>query len=140
VSVIIRSGRAPLGAMETQRLLRSAGRSLGAPPGEVTVVFTGDAEIRRLNRGFRGKDRATDVLSFPDGTSDGGKATPRIGDIVISIPAAGRNARRSRHPIRLEIAHLLVHGLLHLLGYDHEVDGGEMAALETVLRSRLGVA
>jgi probable rRNA maturation factor len=126
--------------VETQRLLRSAGRSLGAPTGEVTVVFTDDAEIRRLNRGFRGKDRATDVLSFPDGTADRGRATPRIGDIVISIPAAGRNARRSRHPVRVEIAHLLVHGLLHLLGYDHEVDKGEMVALEKILRSRLGVA
>jgi len=122
-----------------RRLLVRAGRALGAPGGEVTVLLTRDAEMRRLNRSYRGKDRPTDVLSFAAGATAEPRSTPRIGDIVISIPAAGRNARRLGHARRVEVAHLLIHGFLHLLGYDHEVDGGEMRRLETVLRSKLGV-
>jgi probable rRNA maturation factor len=105
----------------------------------VTVLLTRDAEMRRLNRSFRGKDRPTDVLSFPDGAIAGPRPAPRIGDIVISIPAAARNARRAGHALRVEVARLLLHGFLHLLGYDHEVDGGDMRGLEVTLRSKLGI-
>jgi len=89
--------------------------------------------MRTLNRRFRGKDRSTDVLSFP-------ASPPLLGDIAISVPYAARQARRRREPVGREIDRLLVHGYLHLLGYDHETDSGEMDALEARVRRRLGIA
>jgi probable rRNA maturation factor len=136
VAVIDRSRRSPLNAPQVGRLLRRAGVILGAPPGEVAVLFTRDEEIRRLNRRFRARDEATDVLAFPDGRGPAAE-NRRIGDIVISVPAAGRQARAAGRTIEAEVRTLLIHGFLHLLGYDHEVDGGEMAALERDLARRL---
>jgi probable rRNA maturation factor len=137
---VLRHGeRGPLSGVELGRLLRRTAGRVGAPPGAVTVIWCGDAEIRTLNRSFRGKDRPTDVLSFPDGTVEPAEA-PRIGDIVISVPAARRNAVRARHSLRREAAQLVLHGFLHLIGYDHEVDGGEMEALEARLRLEIGAA
>ena len=100
--------------------------------------MTGDAEIRRLNAAFRGKNRPTDVLSFPDGRAQSPREAARIGDIAISLAAARRNASRAGHGLRREVRDLLIHGLLHLLGYDHEVDGGEMHSMERALRETLG--
>jgi probable rRNA maturation factor len=137
VEVLDRSGGAPLRRLEVTRLLQAAGLLVGAPDHEISVLFTGDAEIRGLNRRFRRKDRPTDVLSFPDGNLLA-EERPRIGDIVVSVSAARRNARRAGHPLRREARYLLIHGFLHLMGYDHEVDGGEMVALETEIRERLG--
>jgi rRNA maturation RNase YbeY len=89
-----------------------------------------------LNRRWRRKDRSTDVLSFPAGGGDLGF----LGDIVISVPYAIRQARqRGQAPAR-EIDRLLLHGYLHLLGYDHEADEGEMERLEARLRKRFGIA
>ena len=99
------------------------------------MLFTGDAEIRGLNRSFRSIDRATDVLAFPDGRLPA-ESAPRIGDIVISVPAARRNAQRAGHSLRREIRQLIVHGFLHLMGFDHEVDDGEMASLESAILAR----
>ena len=90
--------------------------------------------MRRLNRDYRGKDRSTDVLAFP---AEGG---PLLGDIVVSVPYAARQARRRGEPQSREIDRLLVHGFLHLLGYDHETDDGEMEALESRVRLRLKIA
>jgi probable rRNA maturation factor len=98
------------------------------------VLFCGDARMRSLNRRFRGKDRTTDVLAFPAEDNGG-----FLGDIAISVPYASRQARRAGDPPRREIDRLLLHGVLHLIGYDHETDNGEMDELETRLRSRLGV-
>ena len=89
-----------------------------------------------LNRRWRRKNRSTDVLAFPAGES--GDAF--LGDIVISVPYATRQARRRGDTPFREMDRLLVHGYLHLLGYDHETDGGEMDALEARVRSRLGIA
>lgn len=136
VQVLGRGARGPLAAAGVRRLLRGAAARVGAPRGEVAVVWTGDATIRDLNRRFRGQDRATDVLSFPDGAPGPGGG-PRIGDIVISVPAARRNAARDGLDLRTATQRLLLHGFLHLLGYDHEVDGGEMEALEARLRRDL---
>ncbi len=136
VEVLDRTDRSAIPATEVRRTLREAGGCVGSPEGEVGVILTRDAEIRSLNRRYRGKDRATDVLSFSDGIV-GPEAPPRIGDIVISVPAARRNAQRAGHSVRCEIRELLVHGFLHLMGYDHEVDGGEMEELERELRRRL---
>jgi rRNA maturation RNase YbeY len=103
--------------------------------GDVSVLFCGDTRMRTLNRKYRRKDRSTDVLAFPAG----GGGEPLLGDIVISVPYASRQARRRGEPVSREIERLLVHGLLHLSGYDHETDDGEMDALEAKMRRRLGL-
>ena len=106
--------------------------------GQVSVLITTDAEVRRLNWRFRGIDRATDVLSFPVGAMPAGKE--RIaGDLAISVPAARRQAAEQGHSLLVELKVLMLHGLLHLAGYDHEADGGKMARRERVLRARLGL-
>ncbi len=100
--------------------------------GEVDVLVTSSAELRRLNRRFRGKNAATDVLSFPsaDGTA---------GDVAISAEVGAHNARRLGHSASDELKILILHGLLHLAGYDHETDAGEMARKEARLRRALGL-
>ena len=108
----------------------------GRAPREVSVLFCADTRMRALNRRYRGQDRPTDVLAFPTADSESGF----LGDIVISVPYAEREARRRREPGAREIDRLLVHGLLHLMGYDHETDDGEMDALEARIRRRLGLA
>jgi probable rRNA maturation factor len=117
-----------------QRLLRvlaEAGELLGAG-GELAVVFAGDRRMRALNRDYRGQDRATDVLSFAG--PGGGEG---LGDVVISVETAARNARRLGSSLTRELEVLALHGLLHVLGYDHETDDGTMARLETRLRRRV---
>jgi probable rRNA maturation factor len=105
--------------------------------GEVSVLLTTDRAIRRLNRDFRGKDKATDVLSFP---AEAGFVDELIaGDLAISVPTAGKQAATQGHALLVEIKVLLLHGLLHLAGYDHETDAGEMARREQKLRARLGL-
>jgi len=101
---------------------------------EVSVLFCGDRAMRALNRRYRGMDAPTDVLAFPAET--GGL----LGDIVISIPCASRQARRRGESPAREIDRLLLHGFLHLSGYDHETDDGEMNALENNLRRKLALA
>jgi rRNA maturation RNase YbeY len=123
-------------------------RSLG-------VRFAGDRGMRRVNRMYRGKDQSTDVLSFPGGGGGGGggggegeggegreggapvaAAAGHLGDILISVPAARRQAAEAGHDPQDEVQLLLLHGVLHCLGYDHEADGGEMERLERRLRRR----
>ncbi len=102
--------------------------------GEVSILFCGDRKMRTLNRLYRKKDRPTDVLAFP------AQANGLLGDIVISVPYAARQAKRRGEPVSREIDRLLLHGFLHLSGYDHETDEGEMDALEAKLRKRLNLA
>jgi probable rRNA maturation factor len=104
--------------------------------GEVTVQLTTDLAIRRLNRQFRHKDKATDVLSFP---AEGIGAEEIAGDLAISIPTALRQAIEQGHPLSIEVKVLILHGLLHLAGYDHEADTGQMARRERLLRARLSL-
>ena len=104
--------------------------------GQVTVLLTTDAAIRRLNRRFRGKNKATDVLSFPADAAQ--PAREKIaGDLAISVPTALRQAAEQGHSLSTEIKVLILHGLLHLAGYDHEADTGQMARRERLLRARL---
>lgn len=99
-----------------------------APQAEsLGVRFAGDRELRRANRTWRGKDKATDVLSFPG-------EEKHLGDILISVPTARRQAETAGHPVERELKILLLHGVLHCLGYDHETDQGEMERLERRLR------
>jgi probable rRNA maturation factor len=104
--------------------------------GEVSVLLTTDAAIRKLNRQFRGKNKATDVLSFP---ADGIGAEEIAGDLAISVPTALRQSIEQGHSLSTEIKVLILHGLLHLAGYDHEADEGKMARRERQLRARLAL-
>jgi rRNA maturation RNase YbeY len=101
---------------------------------EISVLFCGDGAIQTLNRRYRRVDAPTDVLAFP------AEGRGLLGDIVISVPYASRQARRRGEVPAREIDRLLLHGLLHLSGYDHETDGGEMDALEKKIRRRLNLA
>ena len=114
-----------------RRLLEDAARSLGVS-GEVALVLTRDPAVRELNARYRGKDKPTDVLSFP---GPGGSAG--LGDIVVSVDTAERNARRLGRTLQRELDVLALHGFLHVLGYDHETDDGTMDRLERRLRREL---
>ena len=104
--------------------------------GEVEVLLSDDSTLRRLNRSFRGKNKPTDVLSFPAPPPMKGQPA-HAGDLAISLETAGRQAASYGHSLRDEVRILLLHGLLHLSGLDHETDNGEMAALENKLRHQL---
>jgi probable rRNA maturation factor len=101
--------------------------------GTVTVALVADARVRALNRRYRKKDQATDVLSFPAGEPG------VLGDVVIAVGEARRQAAAAGHPLGTELRVLALHGLLHLLGYDHERDDGEMGRLERRLRRKGGL-
>lgn len=102
-------------------LLTTLLRRLGQPNAELSVLFAGDHVVRTLNRQYRGKDRTTDVLSFALREGPFANLQPEfLGDIIISVPVAAKQAREAGHSLAREIELLLVHGLLHLLGYDHE--------------------
>ena len=126
-----RQRRRPVDHDRLRRILRGAAEALGVG-GEVALVLTGDGLVRRLNAHYRGQDKATDVLSFP---GPGGEAG--LGDIVISLDAAARNAPRFSRTLREELDVLALHGFLHVLGFDHEKDDGTMDRLEGRLRRRL---
>jgi probable rRNA maturation factor len=96
-----------------------------------SVLLCGDARMRRLNRVYRGVDRPTDVLSFPSGEPG------FLGDVAIDVPYAARQARRLGHPVDREVKVLLAHGVLHLLGHDHETDDGTMFRLQRRLVGRV---
>jgi probable rRNA maturation factor len=98
-------------------------------------LITGDADLRRLNRQFRGLDYATDVLSFP-----AAPPAPHLGDLAISLGRARAQAREFGHGTEHEVEILMLHGLLHLLGLDHQTDAGQMARAEKRWRTKLGLA
>ena len=114
--------------------------AIGSAKRDATVVFVSDRNIKKLNRRFRGKSLATDVLSFPT------KAEPfeaenrkHVGDVVISVQRAAAQAKAKGLSFSREIEQLILHGLLHLCGYDHESDKGEMNRLELKLRRKLEI-
>ena len=105
---------------------------------DATIAFVSDRQIKELNRRFRRIDKATDVLSFPAGDETTG-ATANLGDIAISLERAAIQAKENKLTLDEEIAQLILHGLLHLCGYDHETDNGEMNRLELKLRAKLKI-
>lgn len=135
---------APDGASAPSRGLAAwlGGAAPARARGDVTVALVSDGRMRALNRSFRGKDYATDVLSFPSdaqATPAGFRGDRYLGDIVIATGVARRQADEARHSIGTEIRVLALHGLLHLLGYDHDSDGGLMLRAEERLRRRAGL-
>jgi probable rRNA maturation factor len=131
-------------ALSALRLFLRRARKAVPVAGRVSVLLASDSAIKRLNGKFRGKHRTTDVISFPaleipvqKSRSRQRPAHPPIaGDLAISLDAAARQAQRFGHPVVVELKILMLHGLLHLAGYDHETDAGEMATREEQLRRR----
>lgn len=105
----------------------------------VTVAFVSDRAMRELNRDFRGSDKTTDVLSFPFEPDEFDDREDFLGDIVISAEQASRQAAENGLSLDAEIKQLILHGILHLCGYDHETDNGEMNARELELREKLEI-
>jgi probable rRNA maturation factor len=123
----------PLSKSALTRFVNRARKLIGLPGG-VEVLLTSDAELKRLNRTFRNKNRPTDILSFPTPPEI---AAHHAGDLAISLETAARQAAQFGHPLPDELRILILHGLLHLSGLDHETDQGEMAAREAELRAAL---
>ena len=141
---MVRPARPPL-----ESFLRRAKNELGLEKASLTVCLVSDAEIARMNQTFRKKKGPTDVLSFPTSARRrpvrrrGRKAIKDgeyLGDIAISPATARRYAKKNGRKLSSELQVLILHGLLHLLGYDHETDGGKMDRMERKLRVRLGLA
>ena len=123
-----------------RRAILEAAIATSTSAGELAIVLTDDAAIRSLNRDWRSKDKPTNVLSFP--TPRNGRETPHhLGDIVIAYQTTAREAVAEHKPFRHHLAHLAVHGFLHLLGYDHEADDEAelMESLEIAVLARLQV-
>jgi probable rRNA maturation factor len=125
-----------LGKRDLNRFLACAVKALGLT-GEFSVLLTGDERLRALNLQFRGQDKATDVLSFPalPEAAKGGHG----GDLAISLETALVQAAAYGHTLQMEVKILILHGLLHLAGYDHERDQGQMRRRETRLRKRFAL-
>ncbi|UUX52226.1 rRNA maturation RNase YbeY [Nisaea acidiphila] len=109
----------------------SAAAAIGKPqrPTEVSIVLSSDADVRDLNRDFRGKDKPTNVLSFPSGLASGVGGTDMLGDVILAFETVAMEAERDGKTLDSHLRHLVVHGVLHLLGFDHETDE-EASAME----------
>jgi probable rRNA maturation factor len=125
-----------LGKRDLNRFLACATKALGLT-GEFSVLLTGDERLRALNLQFRGKDKATDVLSFPalQQAANGGQG----GDLAVSLEIASLQAAAYGHSLQIEVKILILHGLLHLAGYDHERDQGQMRRREIRLRKQFAL-
>ena len=118
--------------------LNRLSRRLRVESQSFTIVLVSDRAIRRLNRDFRDQDKPTDVLSFPSGRETPAHLDkPGLGDMIISVETARRQAFARHHSLEKELRVLVIHGLLHLLGYDHEIDRGEMRRKELRLQREL---
>jgi len=132
IEVVNRQRRLQIDTQVWSKFATRALAAIGKSESSATIAFVSDKKIRELNRQFRGIDKATDVLSFP---SDG----PDLGDIAVSVDTAAAQAKENGLKLDEEIAQLILHGLLHLSGYDHETDNGEMNRLELRLRKKLAI-
>jgi len=125
-----------------RRAINAAASAAASSGGEVSVVLADDAAVRKLNRTWRHRDAPTNVLSFPAHAARGDGQQPRfLGDIVIAYETAAREAGSARKSLAQHLAHLAVHGFLHLVGYDHQTDdeAAAMERIETLILARLDV-
>jgi probable rRNA maturation factor len=140
IEVVNRQRKLLIDCERWQAFTTRAARVLPVRPAGVTVAFVSDRAMRELNRLWRHKRGTTDVLSFPAGQDEFEKVEgSTLGDVVISVEQATRQAKDNHLTIDQEIAQLILHGLLHLCGYDHSTDNGEMNRLELQLRKKLGI-
>ena len=140
IEVVNRQRKLPLDCERWHAFAERALKVVPAHGAGATVAFVSDRAMRGLNRRWRGKVGTTDVLSFPAGQEEFERAEgASLGDVVISVEQAARQAAEHGLEFENEVEQLILHGLLHLCGYDHERDGGEMNALELKLRRRLGI-
>lgn len=135
--IINRQRRVSLDEHDLGSFAQTLARTVGISLQSFTVSLVSDQGMAKLNGRFRGRSQATDVLSFPASSSPG--TNGYVGDIAISAETARRNARRLRHSLGEEVKLLMLHGVLHLLGYDHETDRGQMNRREHRLRRQLGL-
>ncbi|MET0624436.1 MAG: rRNA maturation RNase YbeY [Pyrinomonadaceae bacterium] len=140
VEVVNRQRKMPIDAERWREFGERALKVVPAGDAGAVVAFVSDRAMRELNRRWRGKVGTTDVLSFPAGQEEFEKGEGlSLGDVVVSVEQAARQAAEHGLDFEGEVRQLILHGLLHLCGYDHETDGGEMNALELRLRRRLGI-
>jgi probable rRNA maturation factor len=133
IEVVNRQRRLQIDTRAWSNFATKALAAIGRSESSATIAFVSDKKIRELNRQFRGIDKATDVLSFPSDEPD------ELGDIAVSIDTAVAQAKENGLKLDEEVAQLILHGLLHLSGYDHETDNGEMNHLEMRLRRKLAI-
>ena len=133
VEVVNRQRRLQLDTKAWSSFAVRALRAIGKTKASATIAFVSNKRIRELNRQFRNIDKATDVLSFP------AEEESNLGDVAVSVETAATQARENGLTLDEEIAQLILHGLLHLSGFDHETDNGEMNRLELKLRRKLGI-
>jgi probable rRNA maturation factor len=138
--IVNRQRRVPVAVKPLEDFFERVRRELRFASESVTVQLISDAAMARLNRTYRRKSGPTDVLSFPANGSKPNQNTEYVGDIAISPETARRNARRFSRTLPAEMRILILHGMIHLAGFDHETDNGEMDRLERRLRRRLGIA
>ncbi len=140
VEVLNRQRKVPLDCESWIEFTTRALEVVPAGKGAVTVAFVSDRTMRELNRSWRGKPDTTDVLSFPaEQTEFENSANSTLGDIAISVDRATKQARENGLTLEQEISQLILHGLLHLCGFDHETDRGEMNRIELQLRRKLKI-
>ena len=140
IEVVNRQRKVPLDCEGWRAFTAKALRVATANGAGVTIAFVSDRAMRELNRRWRGKQGTTDVLSFPSAQDEFEKLEGlTLGDVVISVEQAARQAAEHDLSFETEVAQLILHGLLHLCGYDHDTDDGEMNRLELRLRRRLGI-
>jgi probable rRNA maturation factor len=145
IEVIVRSARwrkRPAAKTIVKKAVLAAAHAVSTPRTELAIVLSDDSAIQTLNRDWRGKNAPTNVLSFPAATpGKTGSAAPYIGDVIIAYQTVAREAAAEGKPFNHHLAHLAVHGFLHLLGYDHENDreAQKMERLERRILKRLAV-
>jgi len=140
IEVVNRQRKMPLDCERWRAFVEKTWQAIPTKAEGVTVAFVSDRAMRELNRLWRRKQGTTDVLSFPAEQDEFEKAEgSSLGDVVISVEQAARQARENGLTLEQEIAQLILHGLIHLCGYDHSTDDGEMNRLELRLRRRLGI-
>jgi len=138
IEVLNRQRACRVSAAALGLFLRRAGRELPPRRGDgFTVCLVSDRRMREYNRAYRGSDRVTDVLAFPGDDDPDPEGRIHLGDIVIAVPLAARQAREAGHSLARELKVLALHGYLHLLGHDHETDRGGMRRLQRRLERRL---
>ena len=140
IDILNRQRKRKIHAKRWRQFAEHALKAIDAADRHATIVLVSDGAIKKLNHQFRGKNYATDVLSFPERAEKFENENERsLGEIVISVEHAAAQAKENGLTLANEIQQLILHGLLHLAGYDHETDNGEMHRLELRLRKKLGI-